>query len=213
MKQRRSFFAPKSLKTGRKLYIKGLKMQGLIKASHESQMSYYHSISSIYSYSREDVKAALLKMSKGYCSICTLKLSEIAYHNSKSSIEHIKPKTSNPLKIYDWNNLLSVCLRCNNRRDDSPYTTQYLDPAKYDVNRILLVGLNGQIYTSNQKLLERTNYMIKIYKLNKDDIVLERLKFLNEVLNPSFNECFTNSIYEDEFKLFDNIYSQFGGIK
>lgn len=65
---------------------------------------------------KEPLKKAMLEMSHGKCSYCECKL-EI--ESKDATIDHFLPKSENPDKVVEWENLFPVCLRCNRTKNKS----------------------------------------------------------------------------------------------
>lgn len=66
-------------------------------------------------YGHKDIKDALIAENHGKCAYCE------AYvrHVSHGDIEHISPKSKDPEKTFDWNNLTLACERCNLKKSNA----------------------------------------------------------------------------------------------
>lgn len=66
-------------------------------------------------YGHKDIKDALIAENHGKCAYCE------AYvrHVSHGDIEHISPKSKDPEKTFDWNNLTLACERCNQKKSNA----------------------------------------------------------------------------------------------
>ena len=76
-------------------------------------------------YRHTEVKAALVAETNGKCAYCESKLKHIHH----GDVEHITPKSLEPAKRYDWNNLTLACEICNqNKSDRDPNVEHIIDP-------------------------------------------------------------------------------------
>lgn len=76
-------------------------------------------------YRHPEVKAALITETHGKCAYCESKLKHIHH----GDVEHIAPKSLEPDKRYEWNNLTLACEICNqNKSNRDPNTDHILDP-------------------------------------------------------------------------------------
>lgn len=64
---------------------------------------------------KEPLKKAMLKMSHGKCSYCECKL---GIESKDVTIDHFLPKSKNPDKVIEWENLFPACLRCNRKKNN-----------------------------------------------------------------------------------------------
>ena len=80
---------------------------------------------------KEPLKRAILEMSYEKCSYCECKL---AVESKDVTIDHFLPKSINPDKIVEWENLFPACLRCNrkkNNREEKIINPCNDEPKKY----------------------------------------------------------------------------------
>ncbi|MCR3969326.1 HNH endonuclease [Aeromonas veronii] len=76
-------------------------------------------------YRHPEIKSALISETNGKCAYCESKL----LHIHHGDIEHIIPKSLEPKKRYEWENLTLACEICNqNKSNRDPKTTLIIDP-------------------------------------------------------------------------------------
>lgn len=76
-------------------------------------------------YRHAEVKAALVAETHGKCAYCESKLKHIHH----GDVEHIVPKSLEPAKRYEWNNLTLACEICNqNKSNRDPNIEHIIDP-------------------------------------------------------------------------------------
>jgi uncharacterized protein (TIGR02646 family) len=92
-------------------------------------------------YKDEQVKTPLLKSSHEKCAFCESIPGETGY----PEVDHFKPKSLYPMNVFDWDNLVPVCRKCNYNKLDhdtvsepiiDPYTTDPETVFEYDDVRI-----------------------------------------------------------------------------
>lgn len=136
----------------------------------------------IHSYSINYVKDALLKMSDS-CVFCGRIFNDV----HEFSIEHIKCPWNIYYKyIFEWSNLLPACKGCNNSRSrvKNPYDPNlYLDPTvTSNIEDLFGYEFDGRIIPnksiSNHNLEAKVNEMIRLYKLNRAELIDERFSFI-----------------------------------
>jgi len=76
-------------------------------------------------YRHVEVKTALIAETNGKCAYCESKLMHIHH----GDVEHIAPKSLDPAKRYEWNNLTLACEICNqNKSNRDPNLEHIIDP-------------------------------------------------------------------------------------
>lgn len=76
-------------------------------------------------YRHHEIKSALISETNGKCAYCESKL----LHIHHGDIEHIIPKSLEPKRRYEWENLTLACEICNqNKSNRDPQTTLIIDP-------------------------------------------------------------------------------------
>lgn len=76
-------------------------------------------------YNHPDVKAQLVAETSGKCAYCESKIRHVA----PGDIEHAVPKSAEPSKWFDWDNLTLGCSECNRRKGTKagPFVDPYSD--------------------------------------------------------------------------------------
>ena len=65
-------------------------------------------------YKKNDVRAALEEMYRGFCCYCEARIGVVAF----SHIEHRRPKAPQPKYTFEWDNLHLACPVCNHSKGD-----------------------------------------------------------------------------------------------
>jgi uncharacterized protein (TIGR02646 family) len=166
-------------------------------------------------YNNVAVKNALKKMFFNKCAFCESYITHIDY----GQIEHFKPKSKYPDFCFEWENLLLSCSICNgksNKGDKFPLEDEngpLINPVnekpddffKFEYDELMQRYL---LFPKN----ERAKTMLKIIKLNRDDLaekrtldVLKIKMFKEEILNnkPELLEKFKSKFSpKDEYYAF-----------
>ena len=89
-------------------------------------------------YRHPDIKAELIIETSGKCAYCESKL----LHIHHGDVEHIYPKSLDPLKAFEWENLTLACEICNqNKSNKDPLAECIIDPYHDDPEEhFLFVG-------------------------------------------------------------------------
>lgn len=74
---------------------------------------------------KKPLKDALLEMSHCKCVYCECMLN---IESKDVTIDHFLPKSTNPAKVVEWENLFPSCLRCNREKRD--YEEKIVNPCK-----------------------------------------------------------------------------------
>lgn len=121
---------------------KGLEPQVLTenKASWTADYIHWHSNrngSAPRDYAHPDIRSTLRAETHAKCAYCEGRINDVAY----DSIEHILPKSVHPSLVCTWDNLTTVCPRCNTNKGDydSP-SCPLLNPYQDDVEQALAFG-------------------------------------------------------------------------
>ncbi len=153
-------------------------------------------------YKHKEVENRLQEIYHGKCAYCESKLMP----GFSPVIEHIRPKSIYPWLVYEWSNLIPVCMECNKKNKHYPIEGEVV--AKHPINkkdwRYDILSLqekplllnpeydnpeehlsffpDGRIYG----LTEQGKVTIDILKLNREPLVIERNKIrlvMNEFLD------------------------------
>lgn len=146
---------------------------------------FYDANKRVYCYNTEETKRHFKKMNYERCSFCTKLIQDF---DDEMTVEHIKIKRDYPQKIFQWSNLLCSCRTCNTKRSTRAHDSEkYLDPTKVeDIERYFCYKLDGTI-VANEDLdsdeVERAEYMIKLYRLNRKGLVCKRREFFKDLIS------------------------------
>ena len=97
---------------------------------------------------KEPLKKAILEMSHDKCSYCECKL---GIESKDATIDHFYPKSENPDKVVEWENLFPACLRCNrtkSKQEERIINPCNDEPKEYlgvrNINRYRLKGIDSE---------------------------------------------------------------------
>ncbi len=114
----------------------------------------------------------LRNATKKHCAFCDDKI-------KKGTIEHFRPTSKHPLLSYFWHNLFPSCSECQEK--GGAFDKKLLKPDRedYEFRRYFLYNaFTGEI-TVNPKIGEsekiKAETTIKIYKLNREELIEDRL--------------------------------------
>ena len=80
-------------------------------------------------YNLPEIKRALVEETHGKCAYCESKVRHVSY----GDIEHVVPKSADPLKWFSWPNLTLACDVCNTNKADTPVEREsFIDPYAVD---------------------------------------------------------------------------------
>lgn len=161
----------------------------------EKAYEHYKKHKGKFKYNTLETKKKFREMNFERCSFCTKYISEF---DDEMTVEHIKLKSEYPEKIFNWDNLLCACKTCNTKRSTNLCDDNlYLDPTKIEnIEKYFKFKLDGKIEPSKslaEKEIEKSNYMIELYKLNRKGLVCSRRKFFNDLIeDDEFYEILKN---------------------
>ena len=86
-------------------------------------------------YNAADVKRQAVADGHSKCAYCESLVTHVSY----GDLEHMRPKKRYPQLAYDWQNLVFVCSRCNNKKRES-YNEEVppIDPVAEDPSTFLV---------------------------------------------------------------------------
>lgn len=165
-------------------------------------------------YNHKDVKKSLKIMFNNKCAFCESYITHIDY----GQIEHFKPKTKYPELCFEWTNFLLSCSVCNGKSNKGEHfpTDQeggpLINPVNEDPDDFFKFEYDD---ITKQFLLlpknERANTMLKIIKLNREDLAEKRTLDLSKIIN-LIMEIIQNkpekiTLLEQEFSIKDEYYA------
>jgi uncharacterized protein (TIGR02646 family) len=126
-------------------------------------------------YRREDVKAALVAETNGKCAYCESKIKHIHH----GDVEHIYPKSLDPSKSFEWENLTLACEVCNQFKSDyDPYVEHIIDPYLIDPEQHLRF-FGGLIYSRGTP---HGNASKEILRLQRPALVEQRNEHIDNIM-------------------------------
>lgn len=134
-------------------------------------------------YKVKDVKRTLERMYNGLCCYCEARVGVVEYGH----IEHRKPKRRFPKSTYDWKNMHLSCTFCNIHKGN-----------KYNIRNPILDAVEDSISdhltydyerdgVRRWPLTERGEITIDHVDLNREELVLERLKVFIDTVKAIFS--------------------------
>lgn len=165
-------------------------------------------------YNNEEVKTALKTMFQNKCAFCESHITHIDY----GEIEHFKPKSKFPDYCFEWENFLLSCSICNgkaNKGDKFPLEDEngpLINPVEENPDDFFKFEFdeNMKIYMLFPKN-ERAKTMLKIIKLNRDDLAEKRtldllkIKFFKEEILKTRPEIISE--FKKRFSVKDEYYA------
>lgn len=146
-------------------------------------------------YSHPDIKDALVVETDGKCAYCESHIRHIAY----GDIEHVVPKSGDPSKWFEWENLTLACDICNTKKGSAP---GLVDPYEGDPEqRFIFFGPAVFPMPGDGAALDT----VRTIDLNRGKLIgrrTERIEYLNLLatvisLAP---DARTRQIMSDDFK-------------
>lgn len=126
-------------------------------------------------YRHPEIKRTLLTETNGKCAYCESKVQHIHH----GDVEHIFPKSLDPEKTFEWENLTIACEICNqNKSNKDPLVQHIIDP--YNVDPALHLTFQGSLIFSlgsNQGHNTKT-----LLDLNRSELCERRKDKLEKVM-------------------------------
>jgi hypothetical protein len=125
-------------------------------------------------YQHEDIKEALRSETHGKCAYCESYIEHVSF----SHIEHILPKSLQPLLVCSWQNLTLACQKCNTYKGDyyvpdAPLLNPYLDPVEAEL------AFYGPMAIDRS---DKAKLTVSRLRLNRPDLLFRREGALRTVL-------------------------------
>lgn len=165
-----------------------------------------------YRYNTEETKRHFRKMNHERCSFCTRLIQDF---DDEMTVEHIRIKRDYPQLIFQWSNLLCACKTCNTKRSTrTHYPEKYLDPTKIDdIEKYFCYQLDGMIVVNedlNSEEKEKADYMIKMYRLNREGLVCKRREFMRDLMSDDdFYEKLKNKDESSQNIIFLSVFAYY----
>jgi uncharacterized protein (TIGR02646 family) len=118
-------------------------------------------------YNTSDVKQQAIADSHSKCAYCESKVTHVSF----GDLEHMRPKKRFPSSAYDWNNLVLVCSRCNNKkRELYDEAVPPVDPVVEDPSAFLIAH-GDWIWPTPGHQHDRGAETISLVGLNRVELV------------------------------------------
>jgi uncharacterized protein (TIGR02646 family) len=126
-------------------------------------------------YKDKQIKSPLVESSYEKCAFCESIPGEAGY----PEIDHFKPKILYPLNVFDWDNLLPVCKKCNVQKSDHDTGREpIIDP--YNDDPELVFEYEGFAIRAKTGAMKSTaQRTIDICRLNGLRLLKQRSEILN----------------------------------
>ena len=122
-------------------------------------------------YRHPEVKAALISETNGKCAYCESKIKHVHH----GDVEHISPKSLQPEKMFEWENLTIACEICNqNKSDKDPFIEHIIDPYKVDPS-LHLVFMGALIFPLGTVLGRNTEVILDLNRVSLCEMRKEKL--------------------------------------
>ncbi|ORL62369.1 HNH endonuclease [Pseudomonas putida] len=127
-------------------------------------------------YRHRDIKSTLEQETHGKCAYCESKLKHIHH----GDVEHISPKSLDPAKQFEWENLTLSCEICNqNKSNLDPKLELIIDPyVKNPKEHICFIGALAYPAGTPDGISS-----IRILDLNRTDLVVMRNETISRVMS------------------------------
>lgn len=127
-------------------------------------------------YRHKDIKLALEQETHGKCAYCESKLKHIHH----GDVEHIYPKSLDPAKQFEWDNLTLSCEICNqNKSNLDPNLELIIDPyIKNPKDHICFIGALAYPAGTPDGISS-----IQILDLNRPDLLVMRNETISRIMS------------------------------
>lgn len=148
-------------------------------------------------YRHPEIKAVLTQETNGKCAYCESRLQHIHH----GDVEHIYPKSLDPTKTFEWENLTLSCEICNqNKSNKDPYLAHILDPYLVNPEEHLLF-LGGLIFSKGTVEGTSTLHLLDLHRPAlvemRNDQVKKIMGIYTQVLDANLPISVRKAIYED----------------
>lgn len=148
-------------------------------------------------YRHSEIKNALVIETNGKCAYCESKLQHIHH----GDVEHIYPKSLDPEKTFEWENLTFACEICNqNKSNKDPNLEYIIDP--YNIDPSLHLSFLGTfVYPLTQNLGKNTGVILDLNRSALCDMRKEKLDqvmgIFETILNKDIPLVVRKTIYDN----------------
>ena len=148
-------------------------------------------------YNHPHVKAALLAETHGKCAYCESKIRHVSY----GDIEHVVPKSDDPNKWFDWNNLTLACDVCNTKKSNKNVSEDlFIDPYSLDPEEYFWFFGSMMKPKPGNEAAELTEIYLELNRMELVERRTERLNYLLKMLDnveKTKSELLKNVLWHD----------------
>lgn len=148
-------------------------------------------------YRHPDVKQALMIETNGKCAYCESKVAHIHH----GDVEHIYPKSLDPAKTFEWDNLTIACEVCNQFKSNRDPNLEYiLDP--YNTDPEMHLSFAGAIvYSITEDFGKNTNAILELNRAalceRRKEKLEKTLSIFENILNQNLSLPARKAIYDN----------------
>ncbi|MFP3544388.1 HNH endonuclease [Rhizobium sp. SIMBA_035] len=123
-------------------------------------------------YRHPEIKAVLVEETAGKCAYCESKLQHIHH----GDVEHMYPKSLDPSKTFEWENLTMACEVCNqNKSNKDPLLEHIIDPYVTDPEQHLIFA-GGLIFARGTNEGTATRILLELHRAELVEMRNEHLE-------------------------------------
>ena len=148
-------------------------------------------------YNHRDIKQSLMQETNRKCAYCESKFRHVTY----GDVEHVVPKSDDPAKWFEWQNLTLACDVCNTNKSDAPVDGEsFIDPYNVDPEQNFW-HIGSTVWP--QPGCDAAALTERLLELNRSDLLerrAERLRNLMrmlDVVERCQNEALKQALWEE----------------
>ncbi|WP_221938469.1 HNH endonuclease [Mycobacterium sp. KBS0706] len=148
-------------------------------------------------YKHTEIKRALISETCGKCAYCESKL----LHIHHGDVEHFVPKSLDPARTFDWNNLILACEICNQSKSDiDPHINFIINPYITDPGDHLIFS-GPLIFSKGTPQGKSTIRILKLDRAQLYEARKDRAEKVTKIMENLFDSRLTSverkAIYKD----------------
>lgn len=148
-------------------------------------------------YRHPEIKAVLLEETAGKCAYCESKLQHIHH----GDVEHMYPKSLDPAKTFEWNNLTLACEVCNqNKSNKDPLVEHIIDPYQTDPEEHLIFA-GGLIFARGSAAGTATRILLELHRAElvemRNDQLEKVMAIYAQILDATLPFQVRRALYQD----------------
>jgi len=148
-------------------------------------------------YRHPDIKAVLVEETAGKCAYCESKLQHIHH----GDVEHIYPKSLDPTKTFEWQNLTLACEVCNqNKSNKDPFLENIIDPYQTDPEQHLIFA-GGLVFARGTREGTSTRILLELHRAElvemRNDQLEKVMAIYTQILDATLPLTVRKALYQD----------------